>query len=976
MKRRFSKSLSFVLVLLMVFGLSNTAYSTAFAQAVDEEEVGSFSGDFGFANAGEYTVDSPVSASQDKFSPVKLAGKRSFNLDANDYPLKSSCMFYNDNVNSYLSEKVDNTLERVEYCYDTNDIVVENYSKNGSKLLSSRTIEMELPIFGGYYCGAEYNFFVFGENNEDEDNSKEIMRVVKYSKDWNRIGSCSLKGLDTRIPFYDGSLDMAESNGTLYVHTCHQMYSGYQENISLAFDENKMELKESDYHNKKKVGITTYYSTGSVYSHLMEADSSDVFFLTHEALIPVGVTIAQVPSGDAMKKKKTSTVIDLSKSAEIKSTNTGISVGGFEITEKNCLIAFNGVDYQTDNFEPNGVRNVYFMVTDRGLTKSKSVKLTDYTDKKKIKVGTPQMVKINSDKFLLLWEEFDHQNRTAVTKLALIDSSGKVDSQGIVSTNYCLSDCQPILCSDNLVRWYTGMDDSPTLYTVDPFSLKLSEENTPQSLDVELNIILNLGDTFVIPYFHTERVAGRGTTASADFSKCINGDFSFSAKNYCSGKLQVLLEHRTIIYNITVEKPVTEIIISKNKLDLEVNQSETLFAVVQPTDATDLTVTWKSSNPSVAVVDNGKVTGKSKGSARITATASNGITAACDVNVDVYPRSVSLDKDELEMEVNDSVTLKAVVSPADADNTIRWVSSDESVAKVENGKVKALSLGTADINAVTRNNISASCRISVLKPAPRLTSATNQLEGGVLFEWECDKNAEGYRVFRKTKSGGWDVVADVSADFYSFYGESPDYHFDTQVENGKEYTYTVREITEYGDIVSKCDPNGISVTYHNYPCLSTIESSGGGIKLSWDAVYGSVSYRVYRKDSKGEWQRLTTTDKTSFVDTNVKKDGKYTYTLRCIGFDGEFYGGYNKNGWTYTYMSSQGILGDVNNDGTVNTKDRIVLARYLAKRSGYDKINTANSDVNADGTVDAKDRIVLARYLAKWRGYSSLPHLQ
>ncbi len=69
------------------------------------------------------------------------------------------------------------------------------------------------------------------------------------------------------------------------------------------------------------------------------------------------------------------------------------------------------------------------------------------------------------------------------------------------------------------------------------------------------------------------------------------------------------------------------------------------------------------------------------------------------------------------------------------------------------------------------------------------------------------------------------------------------------------------------------------------------------------------------------------------------------------------------------------IVGDVNRDGLVNTQDRILLARYLAKWIGYDaeRIDLAAADVNGDGRVNTQDRIILARYLAKWIGYEELP---
>ena len=59
--------------------------------------------------------------------------------------------------------------------------------------------------------------------------------------------------------------------------------------------------------------------------------------------------------------------------------------------------------------------------------------------------------------------------------------------------------------------------------------------------------------------------------------------------------------------------------------------------------------------------------------------------------------------------------------------------------------------------------------------------------------------------------------------------------------------------------------------------------------------------------------------------------------------------------------------GDANDDGVVNTKDVVVIKRFLAGWSGVE-INSANSDVNGDGLVNTKDVVVIKRYLAGWSG--------
>ena len=79
---------------------------------------------------------------------------------------------------------------------------------------------------------------------------------------------------------------------------------------------------------------------------------------------------------------------------------------------------------------------------------------------------------------------------------------------------------------------------------------------------------------------------------------------------------------------------VTGVSLDKTELSLTVGGTETLTATVAPDNATDKTVTWTSSNPSVATVENGVVTAVAPGTAVITATTQDGNhTATCAVTV-------------------------------------------------------------------------------------------------------------------------------------------------------------------------------------------------------------------------------------------------------------------------------------------------------------------------------------------------------
>ena len=177
---------------------------------------------------------------------------------------------------------------------------------------------------------------------------------------------------------------------------------------------------------------------------------------------------------------------------------------------------------------------------------------------------------------------------------------------------------------------------------------------------------------------------------------------------------------------------VTSLLLDKTSLMLEVGESYTLVVTVSPNNATDKSITWSSTNSSVATVSGGKVTAKSEGATTITATAHNGKSVSCIVTVNepapevIEVTSVSLNKTFLTLEIGESGTLTATILPNNAtDKSVTWTSSDQSVAMVEDGKVTAIESGTATITATTSNGKTASCMITVIEPAPEVIEVTS-----------------------------------------------------------------------------------------------------------------------------------------------------------------------------------------------------------------------------------------------------------
>ncbi len=178
----------------------------------------------------------------------------------------------------------------------------------------------------------------------------------------------------------------------------------------------------------------------------------------------------------------------------------------------------------------------------------------------------------------------------------------------------------------------------------------------------------------------------------------------------------------TAFCTVIVTGPVTKVNLSQTSLSLNKGEAAMLTATVIPTNAKDKTITWFSSNPSVASVDNGYVTAVNTGTASITAMSSNGITASCLVTVTNSVTGISLNRTSLSLNKGKTATLIATITPADADQqTISWFSSNSNVATVADGIVTANGSGSATITAQTANGLTATCKVTVTNPVVKVT---------------------------------------------------------------------------------------------------------------------------------------------------------------------------------------------------------------------------------------------------------------
>lgn len=338
--------------------------------------------------------------------------------------------------------------------HNGNKLYIDIYNKSMEKL-SSKTIDDELSLFGGFYSGEQYNFVVYGKSYSSTD--KETYRIVKYDKNFNKIASLSIDGDKTYTskPFDSCTSSFSERDNTLIIYTSRLRLDGHQSNVTLRINEDDMMIAD-EYNGAASFPV---HHSGHIFRSIVKTDTdgSEIYANLTDRTPCCGVSIIKLNQDGYMGTPGTSNVIY----TKIENTEydpysminkTDAEVNGLVITDNSYIVT--GVFYD----------NVFVGAVNKTTGKISRTMLTNYNEYSEYGLSQEsKLVQINRNESIVLWQTI--VDGISSVHYVKVDINGEIKGKIKTALNTLLSDCQPIY-DEGVIRWYTIVNGENTLYTV------------------------------------------------------------------------------------------------------------------------------------------------------------------------------------------------------------------------------------------------------------------------------------------------------------------------------------------------------------------------------------------------------------------------------------------------------------------------------------------------------------------------------
>lgn len=152
--------------------------------------------------------------------------------------------------------------------------------------------------------------------------------------------------------------------------------------------------------------------------------------------------------------------------------------------------------------------------------------------------------------------------------------------------------------------------------------------------------------------------------------------------------------------------------------------------------------------------------------------------------------------------------------------------------------------------------------------APSVDVALYNAENGVQVVWNCDFQAEVFKIYKLQGEDEPELIGEVTGDVTEF--------IDKNVESGSVYKYAVTAVSEDGEIESQ----STEIMHLDLPEITCTFNNPQGIVFGWRRVTGATEYKLYKDGCKSPFVTVDG-DTLSYTDTDVTHGNGHTYSVEA-----------------------------------------------------------------------------------------------
>ena len=368
--------------------------------------------------------------------------------------------------------------------------VVERYDESKHFLWGKRISSAHVKLsadqdlgdikWGGVFEGEQYNFTVTGQFNDSQEDNRAVVLVAKFSKDWVFLGSCpvcnnsdlnGIGSIEATSVFNYGPVRMSELDGDLWVVSNHIGYTlsdGHRHfgKMSLVVDEESMEL----------LGTAERYSHDyDCYVVRVNNEMYCMDLVEGSRNVTVGRMDLSEYNGNWSNGASESVVIyDFWTKERDGAWSYSLYgyTGGLEYSETSDRLLAIGWGYNQEKLTANGGNsnnmscNLWLRLVSPDLKTVEEVSLTSYPDRSWIEASNCRILKIDSNKFLVTWQEWNGKTYEDYYKFMFIDGFGRRLTDPVILSTESITG-EMILGPDGTIVW-SDSDTSGGLASIDP----------------------------------------------------------------------------------------------------------------------------------------------------------------------------------------------------------------------------------------------------------------------------------------------------------------------------------------------------------------------------------------------------------------------------------------------------------------------------------------------------------------------------